>query len=912
MGKTEKDGNKTLIHYNLEYSPCEYNLNDQIFVTIVGFEGISHFKIKIFFVHSDKISIKCNKNEEEFYKENDNNNNNNNKIISNSSNIKPNVKKETKNLNLIYPKLAKGSAYVLTELGTIQFGGIFNNTIDNNLYLFNASNKWEILTPIDNDFPIGRHGHNLFCYENYLILFGGKNLKNLYQKELLVFDLNLKLWIDVKYILDRNDNDLNSLNSEKNIDEIGIEKFESSGIIMENINKLIIFGGSNDFEDKNLYFLDLKNLKEYVKMKAKYKTKKFFSFSSLEKREFYDKFLDNKLKNLWKILKFEDLLPRYGVSLTQINSEEILFFGGIDRNLNPVNTLEILNLKTFSVFNLKPSKLKTFPESRGFHNMQKMGPILLMLGGSNSLENTFGDIWKFSLDNLSWTKVELSEDLEIFLKRKNFIFTKIFNNNGSSLLDKVTIYGGYGKSWDLKGEFLTIEADLCETNLSINSKVFCFPCSEGFVRNTLNNVDIVGKCMQCPKGYYQDIQNNLFNKNLFEENLLFYEKINSKNNNNNNEEFNNNNEGENKLLRNLSPMKFSSEKSFSFYKEELAINLKTLKSSEIEGFNYNEKYLNSICLPCPKNTYNPYSGKAFINSCKLCEENFFNNLNGQKKCYECTENQLCPTGTLNPIENKALKEKYNNKYNILEQNVPDFLDQNIKISRITKLTNVLIICLINLIFLSTLGICYFFNRNKVIKFLISTDFLVLTGGDAKKANGGFITLTYFAMIISFTIFLIIRYLIFNTQIEIISLTHSISEINKKSFSVKMEINILGKIPDCINPEIKLKENFYECHPNMEINYIDKSLKFKGRFSDGENLVACQKDFETNTCKVKIECRECSKIKDEDQIEIFIKNKESFVQAYNWEFESYWNENFEKIEQGYSKIASSFHADYNNE
>lgn len=890
-GRIVKNGNKTHIHYNIEYSPCEYNINDILFTTIVGSEGKSNFAIKIYFVHSDKISIKCNKNEEEFYKENDPKTNitiKNNKNITSTQN----------NNNLIYPKLAKHSAYVFTEYGTIQFGGIFNNTIDNNLYLFNSSNKWEIVNPIDNQLPTGRQGHNLFYFDNLLILFGGKNLKGNYQKNLQVFNFQLKIWIEVKYKLDRNDNNYQTqIKSEKNIDENAIEKFESSGVIMENINRLIIFGGSNDLDDKNLYFLDLKNLKEFAEMKGKYKTKKFFSFSSVEKRDIYDKFLNNKLKNLWKILKFEDLFPRFGLTMTQINSEEILFFGGIDRNNNPVSTLEILNLKTFSINNLKPTKLKTFPESRGFHNIQKMGPVLILLGGSDSSLETFGDIWKFSLENFTWTKIDLKEDLEIFLKRKNFIFTKIFSTSGI-LLEKITIYGGFGKMWDTKGEFLTIDADVCETNLSISSKVFCFPCAEGFVKNNLNE-NFEMKCSQCPKGYYQDIKNNLFNKKLFEENLQFLEKIKNENNN-----IIDNDNLRNLKFRNL--IKFSSEKEFNFLKGELGINLHSFKSNEIEGFDYNEKYLNSICSPCPKNTYNPYPGKAFINSCNLCNEGFFNNLNGQSNCFECNENHLCPTGTINPIEKKEIKEIYQNK-NIKEKNNPDFLDENNKISHITKLTNILIIISINLIFLTTLAFCFCINRNRVIRFLINMDFLVLTGGTEKKANGGFVTLTYFAMIISFTIFLIIRYLIFNTAIEIISLTHSISEINKKDFSLKMQINLIGKVNDCINPEIKIKENLYECHPNMEINLIEKSLKFKGKFSDENNFVFCEKDYDSGICKINIECKECAKIKDEDEIEIFVKDKDSFVQAYIWEFESYWNENFENYEEGYSKISSSFHA-----
>ena len=70
-GNIIKSDNKTNIHYNIEYSPCEYNINDDLFVSVVGFEGKSTFSIKVYFVYSNKISIKCNNNENELFNDKD-------------------------------------------------------------------------------------------------------------------------------------------------------------------------------------------------------------------------------------------------------------------------------------------------------------------------------------------------------------------------------------------------------------------------------------------------------------------------------------------------------------------------------------------------------------------------------------------------------------------------------------------------------------------------------------------------------------------------------------------------------------------------------------------------------------------------------------------------------------------------
>ena len=704
-----------------------------------------------------------------------------------------------KNLQIINPPSLTYFASVLSEYGTIRYGGIFNKTIDDNLYLFNSSNQWEILTFKSKVKPQGRYGHNLFIFENLLILFGGKDINDNVLNDLWIFEISERKWYNINYITDN----------------IGINKFLSSGIYLQNFGKILIYGGAYNIDDKNLYLLNLKHL--YDIFKLLYKKKNYSS-----DKENYD--MTSKIKDLWQVVKIEELTPRYGLTITQINDSEVMFFGGVDRNFNTVSILEILNLDNFKVKILEPKNTKEFPSSRAFHNIIKIGEIAILLGGEDSNNEQIGEMWKFVITSYKWIKLEINRNFEIFLKRSNFFFTKITKEN--KFYERPIIYGGYSRNKETKNNFLVLNFDICENDISIISKTICLPCTEGYVMNK------DGECEACPKGYYQDIPINKINYNI-------------------------------------------------------------------------ENYLESTCKPCPKKTYNDMPFSSGITSCKLCDYGFYNNLIGQKKCLKCNKDEICLSGSENPIKENLIEEIIiSNK--ILENNYPDFLDSNNNIQFFTKLTGFLVIVSINFILLVCLVFFYIFRKKKVIGFLIHLDFIPLTGGVKKKSNGGLVTLIYSAIIISFAIFFLIKYFYFNQQMEVISLTHSIGDMNKKDFSMRINIDLIGYEFNCINPEMKVNEDYFECHPDIEICKVDKN-NIKSKFIENiKNNLLCKKGKNESICNVQIMCKECQDFKNEDQLEIYLRNELAFVQAYNWGLESFWADDFIK-ENGYSRIYSSFHA-----
>lgn len=47
------------MNYGFDYSPCQYKLDDTIFIKLVGIEGKFNFTLSIFYDHQDVYKIVC-------------------------------------------------------------------------------------------------------------------------------------------------------------------------------------------------------------------------------------------------------------------------------------------------------------------------------------------------------------------------------------------------------------------------------------------------------------------------------------------------------------------------------------------------------------------------------------------------------------------------------------------------------------------------------------------------------------------------------------------------------------------------------------------------------------------------------------------------------------------------------------
>jgi hypothetical protein len=222
---------------NSMHSPCKFDTKDTLYLKLVGVEGTSNFTLNINYNYLPEYQIKC-----------------------------------PGGINL--PNSIYYSA-VYTPKGTLRYGGKFNNSLDNNIYLLDEEVNWKILQTEGSVSPPKRYGHFMTYYEDYIIVFGGKNEKEEILNDLWILDLEKFKWTTINYLQNSN---------------IPKAKFLSSGEVLKNYGQIVIFGGQSYFDDKSINILNFNILLEIIK----------FSFNVND-----DQYFDSlaKLNKLWKIIE---------------------------------------------------------------------------------------------------------------------------------------------------------------------------------------------------------------------------------------------------------------------------------------------------------------------------------------------------------------------------------------------------------------------------------------------------------------------------------------------------------------------------------------------------------------------------------------------------------------------------------
>ena len=412
------------ISYGFEFTPCQYKESDILYVKIVGSEGKTNFTLTANYNIITNYKVYC-PNE------------------SNSSKVQPPI--------FLHPSV------VQTEQGTIYYGGksLVDNSFNTEIYLLNNNIEWEIISISQKSTkPAERYGALMKVFENYLIIFGGKNKNEESLNDLWVFDLNTQIWSFIDY---------------NNSTNIPTPKFLPSGEYIENYNKIVIFGGEENYSSSVLYFLNLGILNEII----------------IENNDF------SKINYLWTLVN-TSIQPKQGLSIIQISENEILFFGGFDISNIATRSMDILNLNKMISETITPSANSIFPSPRAFHSMINYGKILILYGGEDSNKQTLNDIWKFIISSRTWVPIEQNKENQFFLYRSSFFFIKI----GS--FENPVIFGGKNRNNEATNDLIKLEFDLCLSDESLISNFSCLPCSEGY--QLVNE-----KCVICSQGTYHNI-----------------------------------------------------------------------------------------------------------------------------------------------------------------------------------------------------------------------------------------------------------------------------------------------------------------------------------------------------------------------------------------------------------------------
>ena len=439
--------NKKYIH-NIQYSPCEISKNDIINIKLMCQQSAS-YTIEIYILKTEDFQINCPE-------------------FSNQT-VRENLKNNYTGMDI-------------TINGLYQFGGISNKDLllHNDLYYLDNNGKWNYIE-VYGIKPSPRHGMFMIAFDSqkFLLVLGGKDIENKYINDLWVYDINDIQWLKI--------------GNYENIVNFPKDRFLPNGINNKNHGIILLYGGM-DTKDNNLYIIDISILKEIVR---RYKNE-----------EDYSNLLEELIKK--HFITEQNVFPRYGASMTQIDKDEVLLFGGIDSESNStIDYCDIINLLNYDIERLNYN-LGEAPSPRAFHTTERYGPMFLLYGGKESNENVLNDMYKFIINDRKWIKIKY-DDIEFinYFQEEYFFLTDsyIFKNK-----ERPMIISQHKKNNDI----IILNFPICKSDIDIKSDKYCLPCHMGYENYEMTSCKKCtpgtffffedeyseGKCKFCPRGTY--------------------------------------------------------------------------------------------------------------------------------------------------------------------------------------------------------------------------------------------------------------------------------------------------------------------------------------------------------------------------------------------------------------------------
>ena len=417
--------------YTLSYSPCEFNYqSDKIF-------------IKIFSEKDAETSYKIDINnlDNSIYET----------ICLSNTNLGA-ISKTT-----LYPGLTQ------TFIGVAKFGGLSNKEVTNNLFILHENNTWiKHDSLLYKEKPSPRYGMGIISFDSgdYIMVYGGKNKEGKFVNDLWIYDVHWEKW----YLI----------GSSNDIINFPINTFLPTLTLIENKGIILAFG-NNDVNYDNIYTFDIYVLRKILTI--------YQDASGNIKNEL--------LSSLIKIYSNKGKITlRYGLSIDQLDDNEIVFFGGYDPLTKTVtNKCDILNLGKLPLLEVRNCSSKNLPSARAFHSTIKYGPTILLFGGQKSPTEFYNDIYKFISSTKTWIKLESNDDSKILKMYGSQMF---YNYLKGSFSDKPILLSSDNNY------VLRLSFERCNNEKEMSSDKFCLPCSMGYILDKK-------QCTPCIEGQYFEL-----------------------------------------------------------------------------------------------------------------------------------------------------------------------------------------------------------------------------------------------------------------------------------------------------------------------------------------------------------------------------------------------------------------------
>lgn len=310
-------------------------------------------------------------------------------------------------------------------------------------------------------------------------------------------------------------------------------------------------------------------------------------------------------------------------------------------------------------------------------------------------------------------------------------------------------------------------------------------------------------------------------------------------------------------------------------------------------------YSKGECSPCPAGSINRHGLGHGISSCFLCQYGSINRKPGMSSCELCDSDEdgepdekggICLVGSNSKIPTSILSFNVATVKNIERDNFPDFTrgDDYYYIDRLLNgVFGYIIIFFVILSIVLVFFLLYKINSSSCNSFLITCDFLPLTGGAEKKTSGGLITLTYITLItIIFAIFMC-KYFLWNQDYDISTIPSS--SIQKRNINTMLiSLAIIGSGIQCESKKVNIQSDY-----NL----------FNLSFTQKESI--CNIEIRARNFKDFLQFKDISLELNKGETQLYVKVIKANINLY-------WNELFEdeidsneNDESGYSKIVGIF-------
>lgn len=372
----------------------------------------------------------------------------------------------------------------LWVFGGQNFIGERTNFLNDLLYYDELSNKWVEIKP-KGPVPKPRHGHLMFCYYNYLVVYGGQGENQHIYGDLWMFDVVKEDWhqiMDAENVHNLIHQDIEGI--------IPSPRVFAAGELNEKFGAAYITGGkTKDFKTVcDMWVLNLEKMVEYVEQPT-----------------------ETAFVNIWQrkdvTNDMQTYFCRWGHTTGFVDSRYMLVYGGVNQDDKVVRDSFVFDMLEYYIVPLNEMGDKPSVRLTNSNLLEAGNGMMTLYGGEDvSHRGHFTDIWHLRIHvekaHVDFTKFDYKKgdhEHQILSWRYGFTLHYLKSQN-----DPVMIGGTYGNHQESQ-IMLVLPEDKCADQGHFEEGL-CVPCPRGSIFSNFTT-----ECQWCPlNSYFNEDLTNYF------------------------------------------------------------------------------------------------------------------------------------------------------------------------------------------------------------------------------------------------------------------------------------------------------------------------------------------------------------------------------------------------------------------